>query len=367
MKLGGLDISTVKLGANQVQAVYQGVDLVWQNAPVATAATGVGQTSFTANWNAYTGAVVYLLDVSESSDFSTFVYEDQQVNAPTTSYVVIGLNPNTTYYYRVRASTEALTDPDAQAFFDRVTTAGGSLSTTEQDAVNTLVVQMKDDGIWSSMKAIYPMVGASAAACAQNLKSSSFTGAFTAGWTFASTGVTPNGTSAYMNTGFNPTLHLTNQIESHLSLYSRTQNSSTSKIDIGCYDVGLGRPYCAAMYYQGVSFKFAGHKGTYPTNFATINNNDMTGFLFSTRVTNSELNLFQDGAKLVTNTTTITTELYPNIESWVGGYNRVPGSSDQYSGLEVAFASFGDGLTDTEASDFYTAVQTFNTTLSRQV
>jgi hypothetical protein len=27
MKLGGLDISTVKLGANQVQAVYQGVDL----------------------------------------------------------------------------------------------------------------------------------------------------------------------------------------------------------------------------------------------------------------------------------------------------------------------------------------------------
>jgi hypothetical protein len=42
MKLGALDISTVKLGTNQVQAVYQGVDLVWQNAPVATAATGVG-------------------------------------------------------------------------------------------------------------------------------------------------------------------------------------------------------------------------------------------------------------------------------------------------------------------------------------
>jgi surface protein len=108
MKLGALDISTVKLGTNQVQAVYQGSNLVWQNAPVATAATGVGQTSFTANWNAYSGATYYLLDVSESSDFSTFVYEDQQVNAPSTSYVVIGLNSNTTYYYRVRASDEAL-------------------------------------------------------------------------------------------------------------------------------------------------------------------------------------------------------------------------------------------------------------------
>ena len=106
MKLGGNDISTVKLGASQVQAIYSGTDLVWQNAPVATAATGIGQTSFTANWEAYTGAVYYLLDVSESSDFSTFIYENQVVTS--TSYVVIGLNPNTTYYYRVRASTEPL-------------------------------------------------------------------------------------------------------------------------------------------------------------------------------------------------------------------------------------------------------------------
>lgn len=106
MKLGGLDISTVKLGASQVQAIYQGQNLVWQNAPVATAATGVGQTSFTANWEAYTGATYYLLDVSTSSSFTTFVYENQITTS--TSYVVIGLNPNTTYYYRVRASTDEL-------------------------------------------------------------------------------------------------------------------------------------------------------------------------------------------------------------------------------------------------------------------
>jgi hypothetical protein len=73
---------------------------------VATAATGIGITSFTANWNAYTGAQYYLLDVSTSSSFSTFVYQDQVV-VGTTSYVVIGLTENTTYYYRVRASTDA--------------------------------------------------------------------------------------------------------------------------------------------------------------------------------------------------------------------------------------------------------------------
>ena|SRR5210317_1337205 len=76
-------------------------------APVATAATGVGETSFTANWEAYDDATYYLLDVSTSPSFSSFVYEDQQVNTPNTSYVVIGLSPNTTYYYRVRANVES--------------------------------------------------------------------------------------------------------------------------------------------------------------------------------------------------------------------------------------------------------------------
>lgn len=37
------------------------------------------------------------------------------------------------------------------------------------------------------------------------------------------------------------------------------------------------------------------------------------------------------------------------------------------SPFECAFASIGDGLTDTEAVNFYTAVQRFQTTLGRQV
>lgn len=94
--------------------------------PVATAATGIGQTSFTANWDAYPGAVVYLLDVSASPTFDTFIYENEQVNAPATSYVVIGLTPNTTYYYRLRASTTPLTLPQWQL----ITTQWQSITTT---------------------------------------------------------------------------------------------------------------------------------------------------------------------------------------------------------------------------------------------
>jgi hypothetical protein len=42
-------------------------------------------------------------------------------------------------------------------------------------------------------------------------------------------------------------------------------------------------------------------------------------------------------------------------------------SAVEFDNKQCAFASIGDGLTDTQASNFYTAVQTFQTTLSRQV
>jgi hypothetical protein len=42
-------------------------------------------------------------------------------------------------------------------------------------------------------------------------------------------------------------------------------------------------------------------------------------------------------------------------------------SGGVYGQRNIAFASIGDGLSPTESSNFYTAVQTFNTTLNRQI
>jgi hypothetical protein len=354
MKLGTNTISNVKLGSSQVNAVYLGSNLVWQNAsvPVAIAATGISDTSFTANWNAYTGAIYYLLDVSLSSSFSTFVLQDQIVL--TNSYVVTGLSSNTTYYYRVRASTDF--DSDAQAFFNRVTTAGGTLSATEQNAVNTLVIQMKIDGIWSAMKAIYPMVGASAAACAQNLKSSSFTGTFTSGWTFASTGATPNGTSAYLDTNLNPNNELSlNTV--HLSVYNRTNATMTGII--GSSDASLANAlYLYPRYSNNTEYtRMFSDSGPGTTSTNSI------GHWISTRVSSTYWKVFRNNTTHATYTISTSVKTTKNIYIGAGNINGVP----EYGAGEFAFASIGDGLTDTESSNFYTAVQAFQTTLSRQV
>jgi hypothetical protein len=74
------------------------------DAPVAEEATSLCGSDFMANWQSVWDATGYYLDVSISSDFSSFVtgYDNLDVGN-LTSYNVTGLSLSTTYYYRVRA------------------------------------------------------------------------------------------------------------------------------------------------------------------------------------------------------------------------------------------------------------------------
>ena len=212
---------------------------------------------------------------------------------------------------------------------------------------------MKAAGIWDSMKAVYPMVGASAAACAQNLKSSSFTGTFSSGWTFASTGVTPNGISAFMNTGLNVNTQL--NLNSHsFGIYSRT-NNTTGNLVYGCSDftnflsnnIGFGNLISGTVSVQ-----------------ITYTPNPSTSLIMSSRTTNTIFRGFKAGVFIGQNTNSILS--LPNFNFYLGARNAA-GTAEFFNNHQLALAFLSDGLTDLQASDFYTAVQTFQTTLSRQV
>lgn len=243
-------------------------------------------------------------------------------------------------------------DADAQAFFERVTTAGGTLSTTEKTAVNQLVLDMKSANIWTAMKAVYPMVGASAAACAQNLKSSSFTGTFTSGWTFESTGVTPNGTSAYMNTNCSP--NQMSSISIHISVYNRTE--SNAGVEMG--STILSNDCQLVSRISGSNFSYINQ--TTGTGFLQ---SASTGFVIAQRTNSTERLYYRNNAKTTT-TDAGTTSNSISLYLCARNNNGIAGLFDV---RQKAFASIGDGLTDTQASNFYTAVQAFQTTLSRNV
>jgi hypothetical protein len=247
-------------------------------------------------------------------------------------------------------------DEDAQAFFSRVTMAGGTLSTTEQTAITTLVVTLKSIGVWSLMKAIYPMVGASAASCAQNLKSSSFTGTFTSGWTFSSTGATPNGTSAYMNTGYIESTNSTIDNQ-HISVYLRT-NVSGLQCDIGAENADFNiQSNIFSNYNNALYARIHAVNNGIAINYSTL------GLFTANRVASTQVQGWKNTTK---NTLSNNSVGLPTVSLYIGSAN-VNNSPLYYSAKQNAFASIGDGLTDTQISDFYDAVQAFQTSLSRQV
>lgn len=85
----------VDIGANEMAVLPL-------SASTANSATSVTQSSFTAIWNAVSGAASYFLDVS-NDNFSTYVsgYFNKEISG--TSENVTSLNPGVQYKYRVRA------------------------------------------------------------------------------------------------------------------------------------------------------------------------------------------------------------------------------------------------------------------------
>jgi hypothetical protein len=263
------------------------------------------------------------------------------------------------------ASQIASADPDWAAFYGRVLAAGGSLSTTEQNATKTLVADLKAAGLWSSMKAIYPMVGASAAACKQNLKSASFTGTFSSGWTFASTGATPNGISAFMDTGLVPNSVFSNMFIT-MGVYIRTSNT-TNTCDMGVINTAVDGAIEIFSYFgtvPPVTLNGCGEFG----NRANYTTTDSIGFRSFARSSTTSLKAYLLDALQITNTTSDTTLISEFLNPIYIGARNFGNLVNSPSDRETAFNYIADSsFTQQNMTNLYTAVQAFQTTLSRQV
>lgn len=75
--------------------------------PTATAAIDINDVGFKAKWNFVSTAKVYLLDVSTSADFTTFVPNYNSKSVTDLNEMVVGLNTATQYFYRVRAKKDS--------------------------------------------------------------------------------------------------------------------------------------------------------------------------------------------------------------------------------------------------------------------
>ena len=259
-----------------------------------------------------------------------------------------------------------VSDSDAQAFLN----SAEITDLTQANAINTLVTDLKAQGLWTKMKAVYPFVGGTASTHKWNLKDprdldAAYRLVFNGGWTHSSNGATPNGTNGYADTKLNPTTVLTNY-NAHSSTYNRTNGNDGWEIgltkSVGGYlnefllTGRIGAQSISGLYdYNGVL-----------NGEITVSSATAIGYFNNSVTSNTSHKIYKNGAQIGVNTNT-NTSTPANGNIYLAAVNDIDTTAIAFSSKQTAFSTIGDGLNDTEAAALYNSVNNFQVALSRNV
>jgi hypothetical protein len=165
-----------------------------------------------------------------------------------------------------------------------------------------------------------------------------------------------------MNTGLNTLSNLT-KTSAHLSTYIRTNTNAGLPYDMGNSGDLLANvtpTFLITRYSNNLAYF-----GLADTSYGTsVSSTDSRGFWCGATNGSSTQTLYKNGTSIKTGTQAAGN--FANNNIYIGANNGA-GTASLFSNKQIAFASLGDGLSGTQASNFYTAVQAFQTALSRQV
>jgi hypothetical protein len=254
-------------------------------------------------------------------------------------------------------------DTDAQAFI----TAANITDTTQQNAINTLVTQLKTYGIWTKLKAVYPFIGGTASSHKFNLKDPrdldvAFRLQFFGGWVHSSTGAVPNGTTGYANTFLTPSF-AQNVNSNGMGIYLGTLNSAS-----GSDPVHMGVSTVTST--QSSSLVINKTNTTFATrlNGGVISSSTITALgLFSAhRTSSTTTTLYKNSTNVGTGNSGGTLPAQSMFIGNLRGNNGVP-YPPGYVNSEFRLVYISNGLDSSDITNLYTSIQAFQTSLGRQV
>jgi hypothetical protein len=244
--------------------------------------------------------------------------------------------------------------------------AAGITDPTISVAINQLVIDLSNYGILSKFYAIWPFVGGTSTTCKFNLINPADTDAafrlnFVGGWTISANGILGNGTNTYANTFFVNTTSFSPTNHSY-GVYSRT-NSVTGGAAMSAENGGTF--YGTTLFLKNTDNNTYWSSFDYVVTGAANFISDTRGLHFVNRITGAEKIYYRNGVNVRQSSTGVVAPTANNIV--IGARNLSGQPIQSFDTREYSFAFLSQGFTPTEASNFYTAVQAFQTTLGRQV
>lgn len=255
-------------------------------------------------------------------------------------------------------------DPATVAFM----AAAGISSATIGNAVNNLVLTLKNAGVWRRCVAIYPMVGGSGAAHKFNLVNPADTDfakrlSFAGSWTHSATGALPDGSTAYADTFINANEDVP-QYSFCGSYYSGSNAAPVGDRDL--FGLNGGGNSSIRLEFTSTSVIYASFDAskTVQLNSETV----FKGFYVMSGYNFDKFNLYRDGASIGSNTN-VRYSYNPDAQVerrrtlYLAATNT--GAAGQFCPYECRFASFGFGLSSTQVAALSAAVASFQSALGR--
>lgn len=267
--------------------------------------------------------------------------------------------PNEFYGTARFANHGIIWDADAQGFFHRV---GGLSTMIRSNAVNELVKDLKANSIWQLCDIIYPFAGTSASQNAGNLKSSSFTIAFS-GTLYHTNGIRSDGSTGYGNTGWIPSSHgvqfSTNS--AHIAAYSLNASPADGTYLCGVYDSANGVSRMG-FFRNTINAAFQGLNGNF-FSFGYSASSDWNGMWIGSRISAIRQfaivrNNFWDDS-LVTATKRTTKPIY------IAALNNDNSAAQSFWNGNVRYFSAGAGLSQARAEALRQIVERFVSNLDQ--
>ncbi|MFN6560014.1 MAG: hypothetical protein RMY28_009420 [Nostoc sp. ChiSLP01] len=265
-------------------------------------------------------------------------------------------------------------DGDVLDYKNRIIAASGSISANSLQAISNFVKTLKGNGLWNKCLEIAPYAGNNFADALIKLKypsgiQSTLTNVgFTSADYSENTGLSADTSDTKnLRTGFAPSVHLSTSLDTHLSIYARNQAALTSNGNspyayLGSSGTSNGSNFLIQRSPTNVR-SLIGSGTEMLVSTTTLN---LPGLLIASTIGANLGYLFYNGTAISTDTA-FTTNLLSDSD--VGIFCTLQGTStaSRRSNLICGFHSIGYGLSPTDASIFYNAVQTLQTSLGRQV
>jgi hypothetical protein len=254
-------------------------------------------------------------------------------------------------------------DIATQAWVQQVLRNGGSVSTTRQGVVDTLIKGLKTDGVWSKLDRLWLFAAENSQAALTDL----------VGLTLATANGSPTFTTdrgytgqdlatptAYVDSGYNPSSGATfTQNSAHISAWSVTNNAASNGGCLMGADTSGGGNSNINLFDTYLDGNVYGRINDAPASGSQGAPGTRQGHWIANRSGASASQVYQNGSNF--SSPNATSGAVPNTNLFILCDDNSASGPINGTPNQLAMASAGGSLSSTDASNFYSRLRTYMT------